>query len=166
MTSTDIQFRPIQVEDQALLFQVYSSTRTDVEAAGLEPREKLQFLQMQFAAQSQYYQATFPKAEFLAIMQADVLIGRLYIDRPGDEIHIIDIALLPEHRRQGIGSRLMADILEEATRADLPVRIYVEVYNTALAWYESLGFVKVEDIQTHFQMKWQPITKSSSDQST
>ncbi len=161
--TTEIEFRPIAAGDGEFLLEVYASTRDDVAAAMLDGAEKSQFLQMQFNAQHQYYQATFPDARYQIILFDDVPVGRLYVDRPGNEIHVIDIALLPRYRRQGIGTRLMSDILEEAARTHLPVRIYVEHYNSALSWYEKLGFVMVEDLQTHYQMQWRSSPATASE---
>ena len=156
MTSVDIHFRSIQDKDKDFLFSLYASTRTDVAAATLEETEKQKFLEMQFKAQSVYYPSTFPNASFDIIMLGETPIGRLYIDRPGNEIHIIDIALMPTYRRKGFGSQLMQEILEESRNTGLTVRIYVEVYNTAFSWYKALGFEVVQDIQTHYQMHWSP----------
>ena len=83
-------------------------------------------------------------------------IGRLYVDRRTDEIRIIDIALLAEHRKKGIGSELMGDILAEACNADLPVRIYVEQFNPALHLYERLGFSQANQVGMYYLMEWRP----------
>ena len=154
MTHASIGFRTEQASDHEFLFDLYTSARSDVAAADMDEASKFAFLQMQFSAQSRYYRDTFPNASYQIILHEESPAGRLYIDRPGDEIHIIDIALLPEYRQRGIGTRLMRDILSEATTLNLPVRIYVEIYNTALAWYKKLGFVQVDDINTHLEMKW------------
>ena len=41
-------------------------------------------------------------------------IGRLYVDHRTHEIRIVDIALLPAHRNQGIGRALVQAVLDEA----------------------------------------------------
>ena len=162
MRSDSIQFRPARVEDQDFLYKVYASTRSDIEIMCLGSTEKSKLLQMQFAAQKHSYKASFPNASFLIIMLSNVPVGRFYVNRPGEEILIIDIALLPEYRGQGIGSRLMTGIFEEASNTNLSVYLTVAIDNTAaFHWYESLGFEKVEDLQTHFRMRWQPGLSSS-----
>jgi len=162
MRSDSIQFRPARVDDQDFLYKVYASTRSDIEVMCLGSNEKSQLLQMQFAAQTHAYKASFPDASYLIIMLSNVPVGRLYVNRPGEEIFIIDIALLPEYRGQGIGSRLMTGIFDEASRTNLPVLLTVAIDNTAaFDWYETLGFEKVEDQQTHFRMRWRPDSSSS-----
>jgi ribosomal protein S18 acetylase RimI-like enzyme len=86
----------------------------------------------------------------------DEPVGRLYLHRRQDEIRIIDIALLTEHRGKGIGSLLMLDILEEATQAALPVRIHVERNNPALRLYQRLGFRAIADQGVYWLMEWHP----------
>lgn len=153
----ELSFRPIDSEDEEFLYRLYASTRTDVHATDLSDREKEQFLRMQFGAQSIHYQSHFPNAKFLVVQLDDVAIGRLYVDRRGDAIHIIDIALLPEYRLLGFGTELMADIFKQAVAEAKRVTIYVECYNDiARQWYEKLGFLEIEDIQTHLHMEWRP----------
>ena len=72
------------------------------------------------------------------------------------EIHIVDIALLPEFRGLGIGSRLMAAIMTEASQAAKAVSLHVERFNPALRWYERLGFSVVGSGPIYLEMVWRP----------
>ena len=78
--------------------------------------------------------------------------------RRSDEIRVIDIALLPEFRRRGIGSSLMDQILDEAVKNNLPVTIHVERFNPALHFYQRLGFRLAEDKGIYYFMKWLPVS--------
>jgi ribosomal protein S18 acetylase RimI-like enzyme len=111
---------------------------------------------MQFQAQHVYYQEHYAQAAFDVIEQDGEAIGRLYVDRRPDEIRIVDIALLPSHRRQGIGSAFLRDLLDEGARAGLPVSIHVERFNPALSLYERLGFQHVSDHGVYYLMQWSP----------
>ena len=71
--------------------------------------------------------------------------GRLYVHRGESEIRIVDIALLPEHRGDGVGSALLRDLLAEADADGKRVTIHVERLNPALRLYERLGFAVAED---------------------
>jgi ribosomal protein S18 acetylase RimI-like enzyme len=149
--------RPITSKDNQLLYQIYASTREDEMAlVDWSETEKAAFLQMQFEAQHTYYMEHFAQAEFDLILLNSEPIGRLYLDRRADEIRIIDIALLAEHRRQGIGSRLLKEILAEGKAAGLPVTIHVERYNPALHLYYRLGFHKINDEGVYYLMEWSP----------
>jgi ribosomal protein S18 acetylase RimI-like enzyme len=111
---------------------------------------------MQFVAQHKFYMEQFSAADFHIVELHDQPIGRLYVDRREDEIRIIDIALLPEHRNKGIGSALLKDILTEAHAAALPVRIHVERNNPALGLYQRLGFREIGDQGVYLLMECPP----------
>jgi ribosomal protein S18 acetylase RimI-like enzyme len=80
------------------------------------------------------------------------------VARTADEVRILDIALLPEHRSSGVGSSIIKEILAETVKAEKPVRIYVESFNRSLRLFERLGFSSVQDIGTHLLMEWHPRT--------
>lgn len=59
-----------------------------------------------------------------------------------DEVHVIDVATVPAHRRRGLARALFETVLADA-RAQAMTRVLLEVRadNTAaLALYEALGF--------------------------
>jgi ribosomal protein S18 acetylase RimI-like enzyme len=155
--NTQISLRPITPQDEPFLYRVYTSTREDEMAVvPWNETEKQAFLAMQFTAQSTHYHENFGQAEFQLVLLGDEPVGRLYLDRRADEIRIIDIALLAEHRRKGIGSRLLRQILAEGEAAGLPVCIHVERYNPALRLYYRLGFAKIGDQGVYYLMEWKP----------
>jgi len=156
MTPT-ITLAPIKPQDTEFLYDVYASTRQEELAAlDWDEGEKEAFLRMQFRAQHTYYTDQFAGAAFDLIVSGGRPVGRLYLDRRQGELRIIDIALLPEYRRQGIGSRLLKEILAEAQQAGLPVRIHVERNNPALGLYQRLGFRRIEDQGVYYLMEWTP----------
>lgn len=149
--------RPITDADLPFLRRLYATTRR--EEMALVPwaeEEKAAFLDMQFEAQHSFYTEQFPAATFDVVTVDGHAAGRLYVDCRADEVRLIDIALLPEWRRRGIGSELLRRILEEAEAAGKPVRIHVERHNPALGLYESLGFDRLEDQGVYQLMEWRP----------
>ncbi len=98
----------------------------------------------------------FPAARFDIVRYRGRRVGRLYVDRRADEIRIIDIALLPERRGDGIGGAMMQALLDEAAAAGKPVRIHVEKFNRALGLYRRLGFSQIEDQGVYLLMEWSP----------
>ncbi len=152
-----IHFRPITLEDLSFLFQVYASTRLEELAlTDWNEAQKAAFLQMQFTAQHRHYQQYYAAADFLLILQDDIPIGRFYVARGEDEIRIVDIALLPEYRRGGIGATILRDLFAEADAAGKPVRIHVEKFNPALRLYQRLEFMLVEDKGVYLFMERKP----------
>jgi ribosomal protein S18 acetylase RimI-like enzyme len=151
----DVRYRPIEVEDGPFLYQVYARSR-DEELARVPwtTEQKEAFLRQQFEAQHQYYQQHFGSAEYLVIERAGEKIGRLYVDRREGEIRVIDIALLPAWRGQGIGSALLQRLLEEAEQTGRMVTLHVENFNPARRLYERMGFRYVSETGVYHLMEW------------
>ena len=152
-----ILLRPALAGDEDFLFSVYASERTEeLASVDWDAQQKQEFLRMQFSAQFRYYVEHYRGAEYLVILLDEQPVGRLYIHRRSDQIRIMDIALLPAFQRQGIGSFLLNQILEEGMKKNLPVTMHVERYLPALHWVERLGFRLAEDKGVYYFMKWSP----------
>ena len=153
----ELTLRSITADDLPFLYRVYAGTRAEELAqTDWTDEQKAAFLQQQFTAQHDYYQANYPAAQFQIIERHGTPIGRLYVDRWADQIRIMDIALVPDQRGQGVGTQLLETILSEGRQAGLPVTIHVERFNPALRWYERLGFRVVEDKGVYYFLKWTP----------
>jgi GNAT superfamily N-acetyltransferase len=145
-SSLQITLREATDDDEPFLRQVYASTRADELAQvpwNAEQREA--FLKMQFEAQHTYYHAQYPDANYHLICVGDERIGRLYTLRQDDEIRIMDITVMPERRNQGIGKRLVQDLVDEGNQSGKPVRIWVEYFNPSMTLFQRMGFSKVQE---------------------
>jgi ribosomal protein S18 acetylase RimI-like enzyme len=153
-----VSLRPIAPEDMEFLLRVYGSTRQEEMAlVDWSEEQKDAFLRMQFEAQHTFYQANYVGAEFLVVLDDGVPAGRLYLHRRADEIRLVDIALLPEHRGRGIGTSLLEDLFAEAGAAGKAVRIHVERFNEgALRLYQRLGFRQIADKGVYYLLEWRP----------
>jgi GNAT superfamily N-acetyltransferase len=63
---------------------------------------------------------------------------------------------LPNYQRAGIGTALISQLIEEADRSSLPIRLRVLVVNPAKQFYESFGFVVTEATPEFFLMEKAP----------
>lgn len=156
-----LSFRPIKAKDERLLLEIYSGTRADEMALVPDwPEEaKSAFLINQFTAQHAFYQQNYPNAEYLIILIEGEAAGRLYIDRRPDDIHIIDITILPPFRDSGYGAYILNTLMDEATAAGKTVSIYVEKSNRAMKLYERLGFSVTDDSNSVYSfMKCKPLS--------
>jgi ribosomal protein S18 acetylase RimI-like enzyme len=155
VAAAGLRFRPITDADLPFLYEVYASTRTE-ELAPLawSDAQKMAFLTMQFRAQHADYQQNYPGADRLVVTRADQPAGRLYIERTARAHVVIDIALLPQHRGQGLGVAIMRDLMDEAACAGRLLSIHVEKFNPALRLYRRLGFRTVEDKGVYDLMHW------------
>jgi ribosomal protein S18 acetylase RimI-like enzyme len=153
----NVALRPVEPGDEAFLYRVYASTREEELArTGWDETQKTAFLRMQFDAQSRYYKEHYPGAEFSVILSSGHPAGRLYVARLPEEIRLVDIALLPEHRGMGIGTRLLNDLISESEESGRLLSIHVERFNPALRLYERLGFRTVEDKGVYLLMERAP----------
>jgi GNAT superfamily N-acetyltransferase len=162
MVPASIHLRPAEPGDLAFLQRVYASTREDeLAVTGWTPEQKAAFLAMQFEAQHAHYHQHYPHGRFDVIEIDRAPAGRLYVNRTQQEIRIVDIALLPAWRGRGFGSRLLQEILAEASAARIPVTIHVEQTNPALHLYSRLGFAPVTETGIYWLMRWQPSPAAS-----
>jgi ribosomal protein S18 acetylase RimI-like enzyme len=150
MTNADLPF----------LSALYASTRAD-EIAPLpwNEAEKSAFLAQQFHAQHTHYLEHYPDAHWLVIEQAGEPVGRLYLEWWPSEIRIIDIALMPQSRGDGLGRALLEDVMVLAGKDGLAVGIHVEKTNPAMSLYLRLGFDVVEDKGVYDLLVWKPAVR-------
>jgi ribosomal-protein-alanine N-acetyltransferase len=81
-----------------------------------------------------------PSGICLAATVGDELIGYLVCSRYDRVWHVMNVAVAPERRRQGVASRLISQLIAEAGD-ELPFTLEVRVSNRdAIAMYEKLGF--------------------------
>jgi ribosomal protein S18 acetylase RimI-like enzyme len=152
-----LSLRPATSEDAAFSFQVYASTRADeMSVVPWSEEEKRSFLEMQFNAQRASYLQNRPQAEWLVVMRDEVAIGRMIVDRSADEICLMDIALLPEHRNAGVGSKFIKELMAEAEETGKKVTLHVEGYNPAFRLYSRFGFKEIREEGFYLAMEWSP----------
>jgi ribosomal protein S18 acetylase RimI-like enzyme len=153
--TSHVALRSVTAADDDLVFWIYASTREDVAAAPWDATERETFLRHQYAAQRADYEARFPDATHSIIVVDDNDVGRIWVDRRPDEIRLLDIALLAEHRNRGLGDELVSALIAEARREDVPLRHSVYKDNAAaLRFYARLGFEVVEDFGMYVLMEW------------
>jgi len=80
-------------------------------------------------------------------------VGWQVVNRTPDWIYIVDIVILPEFQRKGIGSELIRRIMCEAKDKHIPVRLGVFKINPVRSLYERLGFSVFHETETHYEME-------------
>jgi len=150
-----ITLDPALSSDETFLYQTFASTRADEMAlTGWNAAQQEAFLRMQYEAQRSSYRMQMPGAEYWVIRSDEIAAGRLILNRTPEEIHVVDIALLPQFRGLGIGGTLMRAIMKDAAQAAEAVTLHVERFNPALRWYERLGFSVVSSGPIYLEMVW------------
>jgi ribosomal protein S18 acetylase RimI-like enzyme len=67
-------------------------------------------------------------------------VGRMWVNLGPGVLHLIEIALLPEQRRRGLGTRCLRRLLDEARAYGADMTLEVADDNPARHLYQRLGF--------------------------
>ncbi|HEX8071756.1 MAG TPA: GNAT family N-acetyltransferase [Pyrinomonadaceae bacterium] len=152
-----VSLRPVEAADEPFLLAVYASARAaELAMVPWSDEQRLAFVRMQFAAQTNHYRQHYPAAEHSIIEADGRAVGRVYVGRAPDAITILDVAVLPAERGRGVGTKVVRALCAEAERAGRPVRIYVENFNPSLRLFARLGFEDAEDDGLNRLLVWRP----------
>src|SRR5262249_14418827 len=154
MSAPGVGFRPIPAADFEFLYRVYASTRTEA-LAGLDwpAAAKGEVLRAEVGRHHPACQGRFAEAGLRIGRPGEHAIRRVYLARGEHEIHVVDIALLPENRNAGLGTAILTDILAEAARGAKRVSIHVEMFNPAQRLYQRLGFRRTGEEGVYYRME-------------
>ncbi|HEX7139987.1 MAG TPA: GNAT family N-acetyltransferase [Vicinamibacterales bacterium] len=162
MTQTQIdaatRLRPETEADVEFLAALYASTREEEMALVTDWSDEVKnaFLRSQFDAQSLHYKEHYSAAEYWVIEREGEAVGRLYLHYQPKDLRIIDIALMPEHRRHGIGGTILRQLVADSAAAGRAVSLHVEKNNPALRLYQDLGFNVIGEYGYYFLLEWRP----------
>jgi len=139
------------------LLQLYCNIRADEFSSWPMPEEQKSFLmQMQYNMQKQQYDQQLSYRRYDVIWHDEQRIGRFIVDRQEDGWRIIDISILPSMQNQGIGSRLITDLQNEAKLQNKKVALSVLLTNPAKSLYERLGFKEYRRDEVYMGMEYTP----------
>jgi GNAT superfamily N-acetyltransferase len=151
-----VTLRPAEESDRPFLLRVYASVREpELEAAGMPREQWPPFVEHQFEAQSRHYE-TYEDTSFEVVLVDGDPVGRLIVARWPEELRVVDVALLPEHRGRGIGGALMRELIEEADERGVKASIHVERFNPARRLYDRLGFEPVSETGVYLLLERPP----------
>jgi len=157
LSSQGYALRREREADIPFLMRLYASTR-EQELAPIPwtAEQKQAFLASQFHAQRHHYYKYIADCAFDVIERDGAPVGRLYLEARRTQLHVVDIALMPESRRQGLGTAIMQALQAQAAAQGKGVGIFVEKFNPALRLYRRLGFAEVADREVYLEMEWRP----------
>lgn len=156
--------RPREEADLDFLAALYAQSREEeLRAVDWTEDRKQAFLRDQFGRQHAHYLQHYPRALWWVLTRGGAPAGRLYLEQTASEVRVMDIALVPGLRNQGVGTQLLRALLLHADRTGLPVTLHVEPFNPALRLYERLGFSRVETRGVYWFMRRPPLGSSVED---
>ena len=156
--SAGVSLRPVNDADQEFLIGVYANTRAaELAQVDWDETQKDAFIRWQYAMQKQEYEARYPSARYDIILVDGARAGRIWVGTDDTQIRLLDIAILKEFQNRGVGTQLLRQLMDEATRTNKALRHMVFVLNdNANRFYERLGFKTIEDVGGYLHMEWLP----------
>lgn len=100
------------------------------------------FIGMQYQARMDAHRRTHSGFEHRIITVDGAAVGRLLVHRSASETAVLDIALLPDDRGNGVGGSVLQRVIDSS--GAIPVTIEVELSNPAQRLLRRLGFVECE----------------------
>lgn len=144
MAKPEVTLRPATIDDKVFLFDlartVYKQLVIDQFGTWDEPLQKSNF------------ERKWERANYRIIGINDKRIGTIWTTEEKDHIRLNEIQLLPEFQRQGIGSDLVSNELEKAKKCSKALRLRLLKENSAIYFYERLGFAVYDETESHFFM--------------
>jgi ribosomal protein S18 acetylase RimI-like enzyme len=152
----ELVLRPECDDDRAFRFDLFCRSRPPEWAQmRFEPELLATLMESQFRAQAESYRGQFPQARFDIVLLGDAPVDRIVVDRTGDRLHVVDLAILPAWRGRGIGTALLHALMKEAEAGGMPVCLGVAVGNDlALRLYRRLGFSVVAETPAQLGLEW------------
>ena len=88
------------------------------------------------------------------IQLAGTDIGLIGVERHSDHWFLEKLYLLPAYQNRRLGSCLLQRLMQEASLAQVPLRLTVLEVNPARRFYERHGFVLTHTISPRHHMEW------------
>lgn len=152
-TTRSVAVRPVTAADEDLLHALYRSRRQpELALLPWDEAAKDAFVRQQVAAQAQGH--TRRGAHPDVVVVDGVAAGVLVLSRDAEAVHVVDVALLPAYRGQGVGEQLLADLQRRAAASGRAVTLHVERGSRARRLYERLGFAVTGQDDVHDRMEW------------
>jgi ribosomal protein S18 acetylase RimI-like enzyme len=150
------ELRPEVEADAAFRLALFRASRGPGWDKVALPAELLdRIMEQQFHAQTQGYRMAYPEARLEIVTVEEVPVGRLVTDRGAGALHLIDIALAPEHRGLGLGEAILRRLMDEAAALAVPLTLQVAQDNLAAQrLYRRLGFEMTSATETHLSLSW------------
>lgn len=154
--TSQLSLRPRKDSDTDFLKQLYETSRDEEFqfVVWSNTEERIKFFNQQFEAQQQHFLSNYDNLDYDIVVFHDTDIGRLVLHRLDSHIHCVDVIILPEYRKHGIGHYIMTQITNELDQKKITSSLYFEKTKPYLEkFYSSYGFITTKDIGTHIFME-------------
>jgi RimJ/RimL family protein N-acetyltransferase len=151
-----VVLRPERAADAAFLERLFRACALpDLARMPADEAVKDALVRMQVASQAATYRRQFPAARFDIVELGGEPIGRIVVDPGGAAACIVDFALLPERQRRGLGSAILAGVLQWFAQPKRRVTCTVLASNEpSLRMCRRVGFVPAGADPAFVRLEW------------
>jgi GNAT superfamily N-acetyltransferase len=147
-----LERRAAAAADEAFLRDLFASAHPELAVLGDA------IVELQVRAQRREWEDAYPDSADEVILLDGRPVGRLWVAWTDDACVLVDMALLPEHRRSGVGTQIVGEVLDEADGRGVPARLTVERGNgPSLAFCAKHGFAEVGGDEIYVRLE-RPVT--------
>ena len=162
MTLNPLIVRPAGPADEIFLKALYRSTRDDLLALPADPAMLDGLVAMQQRMQVAGYLHTYPQAQYQVLERAGVALGRLVTALVDGAVRVVDIAVLPQARGQGVAGEALRRLQAQAAAEGRGLALAVRKDNaSARRLYAALGFAAARETDMDLELRW-PAQSGSS----
>lgn len=154
--------RPAEAADAVFLFEIFVASR-ERELGPVPPEMRDTLARMQYRVHRNGLTAEFPDAEELIVLgarqspeEAPDRVGMIILAQRPEELWVVDMALYPDHRNQGLGAALLTSLMEKCRRSGRVLKGSVTPYNPARRLYARLGLTELDSGKGYISLEWRP----------
>jgi GNAT superfamily N-acetyltransferase len=134
---------------------LYVTSREDLYGISSDPAVVMQVIQMQQQVQTAGIREVYPRAQLLLLEREGEPIGRVVVDVGRNDIRLVDIAIVPRHRRHGAARAVLHTLQAAAQAQGLAMTVAAAKFNEAARQlYGRMGFVVRSDDGVIEQLVW------------
>lgn len=151
-----IHLRPASDADETFLLELYAQTRAEeLTQSGMDALQREVFVQMQFRLRRVGYRTAYPRAmDEIICTESGTPVGSVLVDRTEDGMRLVDLAVVAEWQRQGLGTQMIQELQHECAARDWEMSLQVLKGNPAERLYRQLGFKVAGEGPLRTQMVW------------
>ncbi len=154
----DIQLKIKDETDSEFSFRLFEKIKTvELNIHNWPEQMKNQLIEMQYKGYEQMIKNEYPNAEDYIITVNDEKAGRLQLNVNDFGIRIINISLLPAFHGNGIGTKIIRDVIADADIKKKHVCLEVDKINPAFNLYKRLGFEIITQDEIKYSMRYIPL---------
>lgn len=157
MSLAALHIRPALPSDEAFFLALYRSTREDLLGLLADPRYVEGIIAMQQQMQVAGYRSSYPEAVYEVLELGGVPVGRLVTASVPGAVRVVDIAVMPQARGQGVAGEALRRLQRQAAQDGRDVALAVRTDNPgARRLYAALGFTVDREEAARLELRWRP----------